>query len=322
MSIHNRKYSQCRSLILALSCGINLLSCSVAPNPAHDSCSVPSEVVQVAAGVYVRPGHTAVVFEGEEIANIGFVVGDRCVAVIDSGGSVAEGEALDCAIRRVTDRPVCFVINTHVHPDHLLGNAAFQRPGVQFVGHEKLPRSLALRGDTYLERASAYQGAQLPASNIIAPDLTVSGAIELDIGGRILSVQAHGSAHTDHDVTVIDDETKTAFVGDLVFLEHLPVIDGSINGWIGELEAFAIESLAYVVPGHGPIRSGWPESAAPTLRYLVELREKVRMWITKGGDLPSAQDNIGLSNSSDWLLFDRYHKRNVGAAYAELEWED
>ena len=82
--------------------------------------------MQVTSGVYVRPGRHAVVFEGDQITNIGFVVGDRCVAVVDTGGSLAEGRAFDCAIREVTDRPVCYVINTHVHPDHLLGNLAFR----------------------------------------------------------------------------------------------------------------------------------------------------------------------------------------------------
>ena len=305
-----------------LLCTLCLLSCSTTPVPSRASCSHPAQLVEVATGVYVRPGHAAVVFEADEIANIGFVVGDRCVAVIDSGGSVAEGESLDCAIRRVTDLPVCFVINTHVHPDHLLGNAAFRRSGVEFIGHENLPRSIALRGDTYLATASVYQGRPLPASNIVAPGRAVGGAVELDIGGRVLTVRAHPTAHTDNDVSVIDNQTKTGFVGDLVFLEHLPVSDGSINGWIEELDVLAKESLDYVVPGHGPVPVGWPESATPTLQYLVELRGKVRKWIANGGDLPSAQANIGLSNSSDWLLFDRYHKRNIGAAYAELEWED
>jgi len=281
-----------------------------------------SDVVEVAAGVYVRPGQAAVVFEADRIANIGFVVGDRCVAVIDSGGSLAEGRALDCAIREVTDLPVCYVINTHVHPDHLLGNAAFQRPGVEFVGHAKLPRALALRGDTYLERASAYEGRVLSESIFVFPERTVTDTVKLDIGGRALTVRAHKSAHTDHDISIVDETTKTAFLGDLVFLEHLPVIDGSINGWIGELRDMIGEPLDYVVPGHGPVRAPWPSAGRPTLRYLTLLREDVRAWIVNGGDLASAQDNIGQSGSEEWLLFDRYHRRNVGAAYAELEWED
>ena len=82
------------------------------------------------------------------------------------------------------------------------------------------------------------------------------------------------------------------------------------------------ESLDQVVPGHGPARAPWPSAGGPTLRYLNGLRENVRAWIANGGDLASAQDNIGRTGSEEWLLFDRYHRRNVGAAYAELEWED
>lgn len=308
--------------MLQLTCALCLLSSHAVPVQSSGACSPSTEVLHVAAGVYVRPGHAAIVFEGDEIANIGFVVGDRCVAVIDTGGSLAEGQALDCAIREVTDRPVCYVINTHVHPDHLLGNLAFERPGVEFVGHAKLPRALAMRGVTYLERASAYQSEALRESIFVFPERTLTSAIELDIGGRVLTVRAHKSAHTDHDISIVDEKTKTAFLGDLVFLEHLPVIDGSINGWIGELEAMTGESFAHVVPGHGPARAPWPSAAVPTLRYLTRLREKVRAWIASGGDLASAQDNIGQPRAEQWLLFDHYQRRNVGAAYAELEWED
>lgn len=286
------------------------------------ACRTAAEVVQVAAGVYVRPGRAAVVFEAGEIANIGFVVGDRCVAIIDSGGSPSEGQALDCAIRAVTDRTVCYVVNTHVHPDHLLGNAAFQRPGVEFVGHAKLPRALALRGPTYLERASSFEGRALSESIFVFPERTVADSVQLDIGDRILTVRAHKSAHTDHDVSVVDEHTKTAFVGDLVFLGHLPVIDGSINGWISELEAMTGEVFERVVPGHGPVPAAWPAAAQATLGYLGALRASVRAWISDGGDLASAQDHIAVPLAGEWLLADRYHRRNVGAAYAELEWED
>jgi len=120
----------------------------------------------------------------------------------------------------------------------------------------------------------------------------------------------------------MDSRTNTAFLGDLVFLEHLPVIDGSINGWIGELEQLSEVSISYVVPGHGPPRTDWPAAAQPALAYLTALRESVRAWIASGGDLASAQDTIDAPQGAAWQLVERYHERNVGAAFAELEWED
>jgi len=99
-----------------------------------------THINEVADGVYVRLRQTGVGF----IANIGFIVGEQCVAVIDTGGSVAEGENLKKSISRFTDTPICYVINTHVHPDHILGNQAFKSRTVKFIGHHRLPRAMAL----------------------------------------------------------------------------------------------------------------------------------------------------------------------------------
>ncbi len=192
-------------------------------------------VEQIADGVFVRAGRAAPLFETDAVANVGFIVGSRCVAVIDTGGSLAEGQALARAISRQTDQRVCFVINTHVHPDHMLGNKAFERQGVQFFGHRKLPAAMAARGDIWLRRAAESSGAAVDPSLIVAPERTVDGEVQLDLGDRMLTVRAHDTAHTDNDVSVLDRRTGTLFLGDLVFLEHLPVLDGSINGWLGEL---------------------------------------------------------------------------------------
>lgn len=279
---------------------------------------------QVAAGVYVHQGvhENANRDNGNDLANIGFVVGNECVAVIDSGGSPAIGRRLKAAMRRVTDLPVCYVINTHTHPDHVLGNAAFQTGEVVFVGHENLPRALAARASTYLERLGRLLGIEPQPDWIVLPERTVSDTATLDLGGRRLTLKAWPPAHTNNDLTVFDAATGTLFTGDLVFVDRVPSLDGSINGWLAVLaELTGLPGVTRIVPGHGPPSAPWPQAVAPLRDYLHTLRAKVRRAIDEGRSIEYAIEHIDYARASQWLLFDLYHHRNVTAAFAELEWE-
>ena len=295
---------------------------AVAADAGTRASCAPASVTSVAPGVYVRPGQHRVVFEAANVANAGFVVGEDCVAVVDTGGSEIEGQQLDCAIRQVTDRPVCFVINTHMHPDHILGNRAFKRPGVEFVGHAKFAEALGFVAATYLARAAEHEGRVLPDDYFVIPGRTVATELQLDLGERVLRVTAHPTAHTTNDLTVLDEQSGTLWAGDLVFLEHIPVLNGSVSGWLQVLDMLAAVKARRVVPGHGPAHARWPEAQEPTRGYLNTVRDEVRAWLKTGNDLRDAQSNIGYSEKPKWHLFEDYHRRNVASAFAELEWED
>jgi quinoprotein relay system zinc metallohydrolase 2 len=292
---------------------------SAAGPPAADG--IPARVKEIAPGVWVRPGHAAVVFAADDVANIGFIVGESCVAVIDSGGSQREAHALQLAIRAVTPLPVCYVVDTHDHPDHVFGNKLFADAGAKVVGHAKLAGALAQRAPTWLERASARAGRTLGPEDLAVPTMAVTTTIELDLGDRTLLLTAHSSAHTHADLTVFDSKSRTLWLGDLVFVGHVPVLDGSINGWIAVLGSLRGIAAERAVPGHGPVSVPWPGGADDTLRYLTTLRDDLRRRIAAGESLRSAQETAGYTESARWQLFDDYHARNVAAAYTELEWE-
>ena len=257
-----------------------------------------------------------------DIANRVFILGEQAVAVIDTGGSFQAGDALKTAIRARTSLPIRYVINTHMHPDHVLGNAAFREEGTVFAGHAKLPRALAARAGQYLEANQRLIGeAGFSGTQIVPPTLLVEGEAQLDLGGRVLRLTAHSTAHTDNDLTVYDEKTGTLILGDLLFEDHLPVIDGSLNGWLAVLDRLAERGAARAVPGHGPASLPWPEAAADERAYLRALQGDLRMAIRAGWPLSRALVDIKPQGREHWRLIEDYHRRNVSAGYAEMEWE-
>jgi len=281
------------------------------------------QLQQLAPGVFVHigqqlaldaPGH-------DDIANIGFIVGSRCVAVIDTGGSVRIGRALRAAIRQRSRVPICYVINTHVHIDHVLGNAAFVPERAKFIGHAALAAALARSREFFVQQYPEDLDPPPSAAQIIGPDIAVGQTLVLDLGDRRLSLRAWPVAHTDCDLTVLDNRSGTLWTGDLLFRDRLPAVDGSASGWLRVLDELAQLQVKRAVPGHGPVASDLPMALQPERRYLRALIDGVRDELARGDSMQQAIAQVAAAEQPHWLLWDSTHARNVAQVYEQMEWQ-
>ena len=264
------------------------------------------------------------------ISNYGFVVGNKCVAVIDTGGSKNTGLALLRYIRKTTSKPICFVINTHAHPDHVGGNSVFKdlNPKPEFIAHERYEAALSSRFKTFNKRMYELMGMD----NVVVPEpitREIIDNLEIDLGGRKLFLKAWKTSHTDNDLTVFDVHNKVLWTGDLLFVDHMPVLDGNLTNWIKTTEEITKPAhsgskgiqVKFIVPGHGKYQEIDSKKLGNQKKYLTKLYDLTKKAIAKGMPIREAVQKVSIEIKDGWRLSELFNKRNVTSAYAEIEWE-
>jgi quinoprotein relay system zinc metallohydrolase 2 len=287
--------------------------------------ATPLTMENLGDGIYVHHGVHEDMSEGyhADICNISFIVGSKGIAVIDTGGSLKTGQALREAIRQVSELPILYVINTHVHPDHIFGNAAFTQDKATFVGHEKLPDAMERRRENYLRINQQWLGEAFAGSEIVKPSMLVKTTANIDLGDRTLLLTAYPVAHTNTDLTVLDKKSSTLWTGDLLFVERTPSIDGDIKGWLALINELKNNEAEFAIPGHSSSLkdANWKKQLNDQERYLWTLLNDIRASIKKGEVMEKAMGTAASSERSYWQLFDIVNRRNVNNIYPALEWE-
>ena len=277
---------------------------------------------EVGPGIFVRrgPDTEAAPDNDDAIANIGFIIGRDAVLVTESGGSLADGRWLRAQIAQRTNKPIRYVVMSHVHPDHCFGAAAFEADRPAFVGHHALREALDARGEYYRKRLVDILGED-KVGRVVTPTMPVKDGAEIDLGGRTVRLTAHKPAHTSADLSMHDAETGILFPADLLSVGRIPSLDGSLLGWFGEIEALKATGATRAVPGHGPTLVDLTPATAALTRYLGLLRDETRNAIAADLPIEKAVATVAQSERENWHLFDAYNGRNATQAYKELEWE-
>jgi glyoxylase-like metal-dependent hydrolase (beta-lactamase superfamily II) len=285
---------------------------------------LPAIPLEIAPGVWAFIGTSGEVAPENHgrVANGGFVIGDRSVAVIDTGVSWREGDARLAALRRITRKPISHVIVTRATQEFLFGLAAFATDDVTLLTHEKSAALMRERCEHCLANLRQILGeAEMERTRLVIPQTLFTAGQQIDLGNRRLQLVAPGWASTPGDLFVIDTRTRTLFGGGTLANRHVPDLrDASLDGWLAALDEVERIRPVRIVPGFGP-----PMTLADVKAqrgYLIALDERVRDLYAISTSLLDAVEAAALPVYDGWAGYAVVHRKNAQARYLQLEVDD
>jgi glyoxylase-like metal-dependent hydrolase (beta-lactamase superfamily II) len=281
------------------------------------------ETVEVADGIYA--------FVGEKqqrsptnLANNsthGIIVTDEGVVLVDPGGSFLGAAALHDAVRKVTSKPVKFVINTGSQDHRWLGNGYWHAQGVRIIASKAAVEDQKARASAQISMLTGLLMKSVRGTEPIYADIVFDDVYELELGGEKISIRHPGHAHTPGDSFVWVPTRSTVLTGDIVYVERiLGVMDHSKSkSWVTAFEAIAALNPKHIIPGHGAPTT-LARAKADTYDYLVNLRARIKELQEKGG---TAVDATKVDQSAFARLeqFEALAGRNAQQVFTEMEFE-
>jgi len=260
---------------------------------------------------------------GGNIVNSCYVKTNDGYVVVDSGPSFQYAKQAYRAMQEVASMPVKYVIVTHEHDDHWLGNSFLKSKGATIIGPKDYEKKIASKASQMKiddTRMAKYLSKDILAQTTVIPlDIVVDQTYGFTFGGESFELKRLvPKAHTSDDLVVYLPKSKAIFVGDLVFNDRLTSIrDGSIIGNLKAIDLIDAYKADFVITGHGLLTT-----QAATVRekaYLGQIKDQVLDAIDEGIGIEKINEKVVMKEFSKDALYGELHKRNVLSAYSELE---
>lgn len=323
---------RCLVVLSGLLLAVVVTGCGSRPGLPGSDVSTPvaaaaGQAVQVAPGVYMiqgLPGEVDGVNLGR-VGNTGFIVGPTGVALIDSGTSAAQGEALLAEVARVTRQPVKLVLLTHTRQEFIFGATAMQRRGIPVHMHRAAAALMASRCENCLKTLKRVLGDDAMAgTRVPKADVLFDAHHVVDTIGRPLRVLQFGLSSGPGHVVLIDSQTGVMFAGGLLDAGRIPdVQDGLLAPWTEALDRLRVlvadGSVRHIVPGHGPL-SG-TNLVDVVARYLAALDRRTLQLLDSGAALSEVGDAAEVPEFAGWDQYDTIHRRNASVLFLRHERE-
>jgi glyoxylase-like metal-dependent hydrolase (beta-lactamase superfamily II) len=220
--------------------------------------------------------------------NSGIVIGNDAVLVVDTLTSAKEAEGFAADIQKITNKPVRYVVNTHYHLDHVLGNCFFADLGARIIGQVKCRNAVISGGDKILESPATFG---LPAdfwegTRAIAPDTAFERGMMIDLGGITVNLIYTGFAsHSPGSIIVHVPSQDVLFAGDILFTDFHPYLgDGDLPGWEKNLDFIHAMNVSHIIPGHGPLSSN---------KDIEDMKAYLPFFDKKAKELSAGEKDLG-----------------------------
>lgn len=243
--------------------------------------------------------------------NPGIIITSKGVVVIDPGSSVYIGNMVVDQIRKLTNKPVVAVFNTHVHGDHWLGNDGIKRafPKAVIYSHP-ITKSLIAQGEGefWIKRLNNQTNGAITGTRPVGPDKTATQGDIIKIGDTRFHILHSGPAHTNNDIMIHVMERGVLFTGDIARNGQLGLLQTSTTGSIEALD-LALKTKARVfVPGHG--KSGTKQVVEQYRKLVVSIHDTVKKYYDEGLESHQIKPILmkQLKPYENWIDF----KKNLG----------
>lgn len=286
---------------------------------------VQMSLEQVSDHVFYVQGEAGIATDNEGfISNAGVVITDAGVVIFDALGTPSLAARLVELIREKTDRPISKVVVSHYHADHIYGLMVFEDMGAEIyapLGAQKYLQSESAK-ERLEERRFSLDPWVSENTRLVLPDVTVEKTTHFELGGINFTINYMGKAHSDGDLSMLVEEDRVLFSGDIIFEGRVPFVgNADTKSWLDTLTRLETGGLKALVPGHGPASTTPGETISLTRRYLQFLRENMGAAVDEFMPFDQAYTETDWSEFEHLPAFDAGNRVNAYQVYLSMEAE-
>ena len=230
------------------------------------------------------------------------------VLVIDTRQHPRDGEDLLARIRKITDKPIKWVINSHFHGDHHFGNPPFKSAGATFIAQSETarimaqvqPKELARRGNFFMSRG--FESAEV---KLVLPDVTFDSEMTIQLGGREIRLAYLGPGQQAGDTFVFFPHARMVFTTGMFGPRSMPnmAFTPSVEGWLKLLDRLAAMDADKILPAHGDVSTR--QDVKDLSAMLADAYATGKDAIAQGLTLDDARKTLTLPQYKDWRNYAR-----------------